>query len=182
MDTIERFKEQARRIIETFQQEVKGVRANRASAALVEDIKVDYYGTPTSMSHIGSIHIVPPREIQIQVWDKDAVQSVVQAIESSDLGLSASVEDQVIKIYLPELSKERREELIKHIKKVVERFKIQVRTGRDEYNKEIEKLFEKKEIGEDDKFRLKEELQEVTEETNKSIDEVLKHKEEEINQ
>ena len=110
------------------------------------------------------------------------VQSVAQAIESSDLGLSASVEDQVIKIYLPELSKERREELIKHIKKVVERFKIQVRTGRDEYNKEIEKLFEKKEIGEDDKFRLKEELQEVTEETNKSIDEVLKHKEEEINQ
>lgn len=182
MDIIEEFKKQTVRILEALKQEMKGIRASQANAALVENIKVEYYGEQTPLSHVSSIHVVPPREIDVQVWDKESVGKVVAAIESSDLGFSANVEGNVVKVFLPELSEERREELTKYVKKIVEEYRIQVRHARDEINKEIERQYEAKEITEDDKFRFKEKVQEETKQVNEEIEKIFENKSKEINQ
>lgn len=180
MNLVEEFKEESSRVIEVLKSELKGIRANRPSVALIEDIKVDYYGSPTPLNHISSIRVVPPREIHIQVWDQKAVKKVAEAIEGSGLGLSANIEGNVIRLFLPELSEERREELIRHVRKITEEFRIQIRNLRDEVNKKIDKLFDNKEISEDDKFRFKEDIQKETEKANKEIEETLRLKEKDI--
>jgi len=182
MDVVERFKEKIKKALAAFEQEVKGVRAGRPSTALIEDLEVEHYGAQTPLKHLSSIGVVPPREIHIQVWDEEAVRAVADAIESSDLGLTPNVEGNVIKLYLPELSKERKEELIKYVKKLAEDHRIQVRHFRDEANKTVDALFEKKEISEDDKFRLKEEVQKETERANKEFELIVERKEREIKQ
>ncbi len=181
MDVVEQFKEKVKKALASFEQEVRGVRVGRPSAALVENLDVEYYGQRTPLKHISSIGIVPPREIHIQVWDEDAISAVSAAIKSSDLGLSPNTEGNVIKLYLPELSKERCEELVRYIKKIAEEYRIQVRHLRDEANKEVDRFFEQKEISEDDKFRLKDGVQKETEQANGMIESVLERKEKEIN-
>lgn len=163
-----------------MKEEIKGVRANRPSAALVEDLKVEYYGNLTPLKHMASISVKPPREINIQVWDKEAVNAVAKAIELSDLGLSANTEDNVIRVFLPELSEERRKELVRHVKKILETFRIKVRQAREEANQKVDDLFDKKEISEDDKFKIKEQVQEETEWANEEIEKIFEAKEKEI--
>lgn len=179
---IEEFKKKSLHTIDILKNELKGIRAGRPSSALVEDIKVDNYGQFTPLKHISSITVRPPREINIQVWDKELVKPVVSAIESSDLGLSVSADGNTIRVFLPELSKERREELIKHIKSVIEEYRIRVRKEREEYNKKVDDMFDKKEIDEDEKFRLKKEIQEETEKINGEIEEVFERKKREISE
>ena len=177
---IEEFKEKSLHTIDVLRDELKGIRVGRPSAALVEDIKVDHYGQLTPLSHVSSITVRPPREINIQVWDKEAVKPVVSAIESSSLGLSVSADGNTIRVFLPELSKERKDELKKHIKSVIEEYRIRIRQERDEYNKKADDMFEKKEIDEDKKFRLRKEIQEETEKINGEIEEVFERKKKEI--
>ena len=179
-DNINNFKQKINRLISDFKEGVKSVRANRPSAAMVENLEVDYYGTKTPLNHLASIQIRPPREIIIQVWDGDAVKSVSDVINSSDLGFTANTEGNVIKVFIPELSRERREELIKYIKNQVEECRINIRNLRDEVNKEIDAKEKSGEITEDDKFRFKKETQEETEKANKEIEEVFENKKEEI--
>jgi len=175
-ESIDTFKEASKKIVEDFKKEISGVRANRPSAALIEEIKVMYYGNPTPLKHVGTISVVPPRELQVQFWDKEAVQPSAKAIEGSSLGLNASVEGNTIRIFLPELSSERREELARYAKKISEEYRITVRHARDEANKSAQGAFDEKEIGEDMKFKLKEEIQKCTEETNKAIEVILEKK------
>ncbi len=182
MDIVEKFKKQVERIIETLKQEMKGVRASRANVALVEDVKVEYYDKQTPLQHLSSIHVVSPREIHVQIWDKEAVNKAVTAIESSGLGLSTSVEGNVVKVFLPELSKERREELTKYVKGIVEQYRIQIRHIRDEYNKEVDRRCETKELSEDDKFRFKEKIQEETKRVNEEMEKIFENKKQEISQ
>jgi len=179
MDTNE-FKTQMKKIVESLKKELSGVRTNRPSAALLEDIKVSYYDQTMPLKQLGSVGVKPPREIHVQVWDKDAVPAVVKAIESSSLNLSPQADENVVRIFLPELSEERREELVRHIKKSSEQYRIQVRNTRDDANKEVEKSFNDNEIGEDEKFRLKESIQNIVEDTNKEIEDLLDAKVSEI--
>ncbi|TSC52222.1 MAG: ribosome recycling factor [Parcubacteria group bacterium LiPW_41] len=176
------FKETAKKIVEDFKKEISGVRANRPSAALIEEIKVIYYGNPTPLKHVGTISVLPPRELQVQFWDKEAVAPSAKAIESSALGLTPNIEGNTIRIFLPELSSERRDELAKYAKKISEEYRISLRHSRDEANKGAQAAFDEKEIGEDMKFKLKEEIQKQTEETNKLIEEVLDKKIAEIHE
>lgn len=104
-------------ILDSLKKALAAVRTTRPNAAIVEDLKTNYYDQMTPIKQLGTISIQPPREIVIQVWDKAAVPSVAKAIELSTLNLSANIDGQVIRIFLPELSQERRDELIKHIKK-----------------------------------------------------------------
>lgn len=170
------FKEATKKIIEDFKKEISGVRANRPSAALIEEIKVIYYGNPTPLKHVGIISVLPPRELQVQFWDKEAIAPSAKAIESSSLGLTPNIEGNTIRIFLPELSSERRDELAKYAKKISEEYRISLRLARDGANKDAQTSFDDKEIGEDMKFKLKEEIQKQTEETNKLIEEVLSRK------
>lgn len=181
-DLIEEFKTKSQHVIANLKQELSGIRTNRPASALVENLQVEYYGKTLPLKQIGSIGVQPPRDIIIQVWDKEAVGQVVKAIEASSLGLSASAEGNSVRVHLPELSQERRKEIIKHVKRTVEKYRIQVRHFRDEANKKCQRLFDESALDEDQKFKLKETIQEETEGVNKEIEELLEGKVKEIQQ
>jgi ribosome recycling factor len=177
---LEEFKTESEKIIQSLKKELSGVRAGRPTAALVEDLKVNYYNQPTPLKQLAAIHIIPPRTIQIQAWDKEAVGAIAKAIETSSLNLAASVDGNIIRVNLPELSEERRRELIKHVKKVTENFRIQLRHLRDKINKKIQQTFDGREINEDQKFKLKEEVQKIVDEINEQINIISNNKIKEI--
>lgn len=177
---IEKIKRDGTEIVAGLKKMYAGVRTSRPQTALVEDIKVDYYGEVLPVKQLGTIGVHPPREIDIQVWDQNAIPLIVKAIEASTLKLSANVSGNSIKINLPELSEERREELIKYVKKATEEHKIQVRHARDEANKDIQAAFDAGEIGEDQKFKLKEGIQKEIDQINETIEGLLGGKIKEI--
>ncbi len=177
---LEEFKTYALKITDSLKRELGGIRTNRPTTGLVDDIKVSYYNQMMPLKQLGTIGISPPREIHIQVWDAEAVPMVSKAIESSSLGITANIEGNTIRIYLPELSEERREELIKHVKRVTEDHRIQLRHARDEANKQIQKLFDESTVNEDQKFKQKEAIQKETDKVNENINGYVEAKVKEI--
>lgn len=166
--------------IKYFKEQLSAIRGGRPNSKLVEDVLVEYFGQRLPLKQLGSISIAPPREIQISVWDKNAAAIVLKAIEASNLNISANLEGSLIRINLPALSGERRQELIKLAKKETEEAKIKIRGIRDEINKEINRQFEEKKIGEDEKFKLKEQIQENINKVNGEIEKILENKIREI--
>ncbi len=179
---IEKIKKEGEAVIAALKKMYSGVRTSRPQTALVEDIRVDYYGQTMPVKQLGTIGVHPPREIDIQIWDQNAVPLVAKAIEASTLHLSANISGNSIKINLPELSQERREELVRYVKKVTEEHKIQVRHLRDETNKDIQVSFDAGELGEDQKFKLKEGVQKEIDKMNEEIEGLLEGKIREINE
>ncbi|MAF79468.1 ribosome recycling factor [bacterium] len=178
-------KDRTTRILEKLKEELITIRTSRPTPALVENIAVEYYGEKMPLKQVGSISIKPPREIQIQAWDKEGATAIAKALDETakkSSHSSATAEGQLVRVFLPELSTERREELSKHIKKIVEEHRIQIRTAREETNKEIDSAEKQGELTEDDKFQQKEEIQKETEEINKEVDEILERKLAEINE
>lgn len=167
---VEEYKNHLKTLLEGLKRELQGVRTNRPHAGLVENIKVDYYGQTLPVKQLGSVGVVPPREIHINVWDANAVASVAKALEGTSLGLSVQREGNVVRAYLPELSVERRQEFIKYAGQIAEQTRIKVRRERDEWNKKIQKLSDDGELSEDQKFKHKEEVQKATEEIGKEIE------------
>ena len=163
--------------VANLKREIAGVRTNRPSAGLVEDIKVTVYGQTMPLKHVSSVSIVLPREINIQVWDQSSVPAVAKAVETSSLGLSPQIQGNVVRVYLPELSEERRAEFVKHVKKVSEEHRIQIRHARDEARKKIDN---DDSLTEDDKFSAKESVQKAVDKANKEIEDALEAKIKEI--
>lgn len=168
--------------LEYFKNELAAIRGSRPTPKLVEDILADSYGQKMTIKQLASISILPPREIQISCWDKQSVQAIAKAIESSNLNMSVNIDGNLIRINMPPLSQERREEIIKVVKKESEETKIKIRHIRDETNKKIGNQEEKKEISEDQKFKLKEQVQKNIDATNKEIEAILEKKIKEINE
>jgi ribosome recycling factor len=133
------------------------------------------------VKQLGSVGIVPPREIIVNVWDANAVASVAKALEGASLGLSVQTEGNVVRAHLPELSAERRQEFIKYAGQITEQTRIKVRRERDEWNKKIQKFSDGGELSEDQKFKQKEEVQKATEEIGKEIEKMASAKIAEIN-
>jgi len=169
-----------RGIINGFKQELLAIRSGRPTPKLVEDIKVDYFGQKLSIKQLASISVIPPSTIELNVWDNSIVSAISKAIESANLGVSLITEGKSIRVNLPPLSEERRKELIKTVKKEAEKTKIYLRTIRDEFNKKINNQFENKEISEDQKFKLKEEVQKMIDDANKEIETLNENKIKEI--
>ena len=167
-------------ILETFKTELAGIRGNRLTARLVEDLKAEYFGQVLPIKQLANLSVVPPLEIDINVWDKNAVSGIVKAIEVSNLGFGVSVQGNMVRLNLPQLSEERRQELAKLVKKTAEDFRIRLRHLRDEINKQIQKEEQESAISEDDKFKLKEEVQKITDKVNGDIETILKNKINEI--
>ncbi|MEK7593471.1 MAG: ribosome recycling factor [Patescibacteria group bacterium] len=167
-------------IIKHFKEQMAGIRGGRPNPKLIEDIGVEYFGQKLTVKQLGSIGVIPPTTIQISAWDKGAVSAIAKAIESSNLNVSANTEGNLIRINLPPLSSERRQELIKIAKKEAEESKIKIRHSRDEMNKKINLQAEKGEITEDDKFKLKEDIQKAIDKTNEEIEKILENKIKEI--
>lgn len=168
--------------VEGLKIELSGIRTNRPNPQLVENVKVEYMGQLMTVKQLGTITIVPPREIDISPWDKASVPAIIKGIETSGMGLTANTDGHLIRINLPTLTDERRQELIKLIKSLTEQVKIRVRGLRDDVNKKIESAFKAKTISEDQKFKGKEKIQKVIDKTNADIEMLLAGKIKEINE
>jgi len=156
------------------------VRTGRASTALVDGIRVDYYGTPTPLNQLASLSVPESQLIVISPWDRGAVGEIEKAIQKSELGLVPSNDGKVIRIAIPPLTEERRKELVKLVKKMAEECKIKLRNSRRDANTELKKLKNDSEISEDDLFKYQNDVQEITNGFIEKTDEILAEKEKEI--
>lgn len=166
--------------ISNLEKEFNRLRTGRASTSLVEDVMVDYYGTPTPINQLASISVPDPRSITIQPWDKGAFGNVEKAIQKSDLGLNPVNDGKVIRINIPPLTEERRNELVKVAKKYTEDAKISIRNIRRDLNDTLKELEKEKDISEDDLHRSQEDVQKLTDEFVNKCDELFEVKEKEI--
>ena len=166
--------------VQKLEDELKAVRGNRPSVQLVEDVKVNYYDQLLSVKQLGSLGVRPPREIEITVWDKNAVGPVSKAIAEAKIGLSVTNEGNVVRASLPPLTDERRQEFMKLVKKMAEATRIQIRTKRDEIIKKIKAAEAEKKLDEDQMFKAKEKIQKQIDEVNKRIEEAVERKMKEL--
>jgi ribosome recycling factor len=166
--------------IEVFTKELSSLRTGRANAAMLDLVKVDVYGQQMPINQVGSITTPEPRMINIQVWDVNNVPLVDAAIQKSDLGLNPQIDGQLIRLPIPELNEERRTELKKLIKSIGEKCKVSIRNIRREANEELKKLLKSKEIGEDEEKSSEKNVQTITDDHIKVVDEKVSLKEKEI--
>jgi ribosome recycling factor len=166
--------------IEVFSKELTSLRTGRANAAMLDLVKVDVYGQQMPINQVGSITTPEARMINIQVWDANNVSLVDAAIQKSDLGLNPQIDGQLIRLPVPELNEERRTELKKLIKSIGEKCKVSIRNIRREANEELKKLLKSKEIGEDEEKSFEKNVQTITDEHIKIVDEKVSLKEKEI--
>jgi len=166
--------------IEVFTKELSSLRTGRANAAMLDLVKVDVYGQQMPINQVGSITTPEPRMINIQVWDANNVPLVDAAIKKSDLGLNPQIDGQLIRLPVPELNEERRTELKKLIKSIGEKCKVSIRNIRREANEELKKLLKSKDISEDDEKSSEKNVQTITDDHIKIVDEKVSLKEKEI--
>ena len=165
---------------DVFTKELSSLRTGRANSNMLDLIKVDVYGQQMPINQLGSITTPEPRTINIQVWDLNNVSLIDSAIKKSELGLNPQIDGQLIRLPIPDLSEERRNEIKKLIKSMGEKCKISVRNIRREANDELKKLLKSKDISEDDEKKHEKKIQEVTDQNIKKIDEKVTVKENEI--
>lgn len=180
--SLEEFKRRMQVALDALSKDLSGLRAGRASINLLDPIKVDAYGNFVPISQIGTVSAPEPRLLVVQVWDKSMVKAVEKGIRESSLGVSPSVDGQLVRVVLPELNQERRQELAKLASKYAEEAKISVRNVRREANDHIKKREKDKEISEDDAHRLTDSAQELTDTHIKKIDDMLAIKQKDIMQ
>jgi len=166
--------------IEVFQDELKGFRTGRASTALVENLKVDYYGTPTPIKQLASLAVPQADMIVIKPFDGTAVQGIEKAIKSSDLSMSPIIDGKFIRLNVPALSEERRKQLVNQVKQSGEQTKVSIRNVRRDGNKHLEKEEKDKLITEDDLKQGKKNIDDLTKKSVDKVDELVKHKSDEI--
>ena len=166
--------------IEVFTKELSSLRTGRANASMLDLVKLDVYGQQMPINQVGSVTTPEPRMINIQVWDANNVSLVDAAIKKSDLGLNPQIDGQLIRLPIPELNEERRSELKKLIKSIGEKCKVSIRNIRREANEELKKLLKEKEIGEDEEKTSEKNVQTITDNHIKSVDEKVSLKEKEI--
>ena len=166
--------------IEVFLKELSSLRTGRANASMLDLIKVDVYGQQMPINQVGSITTPESRMINIQVWDATNVSLVDAAIKKSDLGLNPQIDGQLIRLPVPELNEERRTELKKLIKSIGEKCKVAIRNIRREANEELKKRLKSKDIGEDEEKSSEKNVQSITDEHLKTVDEKVSFKEKEI--
>ena len=172
--------EQMKKAFESMNREFHEVRTGRASPSLVEGMHIDYYGTPTMLKQLAAISAPDAHLIVIQPWDPTVIIEIEKAIMKSNLGINPSNDGKVVRLAVPQLSKERRLELAKQIHKMSEDGRVSMRTIRRDAKETVEKLEKDKIISEDEKFRGIDELQKVVDRYIAKIDELLQNKEKEV--
>lgn len=156
------------------------IRTGRANIGLLDAIRVDYYGTPTPLNQVGTLHVPEPGMITVQPWDASQIGPIEKAIRNSDLGLNPMNDGKIVRIPIPPLNQERRKELVKHLHTVMEEHRVAIRNIRRDANEAVKKLLKDKTISEDDDRRAHDEIQRLTDAEMKKIDEAAKSKEKEI--
>jgi ribosome recycling factor len=166
--------------IDALKNELNKVRTGRASLTILDGVRVDYYGTMTPLNQMATLSVPESRLITIQPWDVSVIKEIEKAILKSDLGLTPSNDGKIIRISIPPLTEERRKELVKVINKMSEDHKIAVRNIRRDSNELLKGLKKDGDISEDDAFKAQDQVQKITDENIKLIDDVNKEKEKEI--
>ena len=179
-EIVHQTEEKMKKAIESVTREFNEIRTGRANSAFVEAIHIDYYGTPTMIKQLAAISTPNANLIVIQPWDVSAISEIEKAILKSNLGINPSNDGKVVRLPIPPLSKERREELTKVVKKMAEDGRISLRTIRRDTNELIKKMQDDKVIGEDDRFKTQDEIQKLTDNSIVKIDQILKDKEKEL--
>ena len=177
---LEDCRDKMRKAVAHTQAEFSGVRTGRASPALVEKLKVDYYGTEVPLQQLASFSVPEARLLVISPFDKSSISSIEKAIQASDLGITPSNDGQVIRLSFPPLTEERRKDLVKQVHHRAEEGRVAVRNVRRHHKDELEKLEREGSISEDDLARSEKELQKLTDRFVAEIDEIQRHKEQEL--
>ena len=166
--------------VEHTRTEFNTVRTGRASAALLDRITIDYYGTATPLKQLATINVPEPRMLTIQPFDPSSIRQIEKAIQESDLGLTPSNDGKLIRLPMPQPNEERRKELVKVVRKLAEEGKVAVRNVRRDVMHHLQDLVRNGDVGDDEERRAEDRVQKLTDDHTKSIDELLKHKEAEI--
>ena len=169
-----------KRTVETLEDHFKKLRTGRASTGLVENLTVDYYGSPTPLSQVGNLGVSDARTITIQPWDRKMIPVIEKAILKSDLGLNPATSGDTIRIPLPPLTEERRREITKVVRSEGEDAKVAVRNLRRDANEQVKKLEKAKEVSEDDSRGAEKDIQKITDKYIEAIDKVVAEKEKEV--
>jgi ribosome recycling factor len=167
--------------IDHLKHEFQSLRTGRASVSMVESVKVDYYGTMTPLNQTANISVPEARMIMIQPWDKSLLSAIEKAILSADLGLNPTNDGSFVRVPIPTLTDERRKDIIRHLHKIAEEGRVGIRNVRRDTNDQIKKSEKDNELSEDNSKRAQANIQEITNEFIKMIDEMVKNKEIDIN-
>ena len=173
-------KDKMHKAIVHLKEEMGSIRTGRASSALLSRITVDYYGATVPLQQLASITVPEPRTLMVQPFDKNSIQSIEKALQSSDLGITPSNDGQVIRLSIPQLTEERRKELVRVVHGRAEEGRVAVRNVRRHHKEELEKLEKDRAISEDDLKRAEKDLQKLTDQFISEVDEILVHKEQEL--
>jgi ribosome recycling factor len=168
------------KVLADLQHALATIRTGRASMSLLEPIRVDYYGTPTPLNQVATLHVPEPSLITVQPWDASQIGAIEKAIRSSDLGLNPANDGKVVRVPIPALTQERRKELVKHLHNVAEEHRVRIRNIRRDANENFKKLLKDKLISEDDEKRALEETQKLTDASMQKADLAAKAKEKEV--
>lgn len=179
-DIINEANERMNKAIDVLKKDYATLRAGRATPAILDKIQVDYYGVPTPINQMAKIAVPEPRILTIQPWDKSGLADIERAILKSDLGLTPNNDGSIIRLNIPQLTQERRSELVKVVKKKAEECRVAVRNVRRDANEQLKMMKKEGEISEDEERRAEEEIQKMTDKHVKDIDHVLEVKEAEI--
>ena len=180
MELIDETKEKMTKTLSVLKAELAGLRAGRANAQVLDRIAVDYYGSMTPINQLGNISTPEPRMLIISLWDTKMIPAVEKAIQKSDLGINPANDGKVIRLVFPELTEERRKDLVKTVRKKGEESKVAIRNIRRDLNDQIKKQKKDSLITEDDQKKLEEKGQKLTDEFIKDVDAILSAKEKEI--
>jgi len=179
-DIVDNGSDHMKKAVEHVQQLLSKVRTGRASAAILDNVKVEYYGEQTPVAQVGSVSVPDARSIMIQPWDRSALSGIEKAILAANLGITPQNDGQVIRISVPPLTEERRKDLVKTCKKIAEEGKLAVRNIRRDANEELKVAEKKEHYSEDDRKRGEDDVQKITDKHIKDIDTILEAKEKEV--
>ena len=179
-DVAKNMSSQMDKTVEALRKEYQKVRTGRASTALLDEIRVDYYGTPTQITQLATLAVPEPRTITLQPWEAKIIPAIEKAIMNANLGVTPSNDGRIIRLNLPPLNEERRKEIVKQLRKLAEDAKVALRNIRRDAIDELKKLEKDKKITEDDLKRGEKDVQDVTNTHVAKVDDVLAHKEKEV--
>ncbi|NLC19723.1 MAG: ribosome recycling factor [Clostridiales bacterium] len=177
---LEQFNNKMMKTIDTLKEEFVGIRAGRANPRLLDKIRVDYYGQPSPIQQVANVSVPEARVIQIQPWESRLIKDIEKAILASDLGVTPTNDGKVVRLVFPELTEERRKELVKDVKKRAENAKVAIRNIRRDANDHYKKMHKNSEISEDEFKHLEDEVQKLTDKFIGEIDKILDEKSKEI--
>ena len=179
-DAMAQAKTRMEKAVEDFRKDLATLRSGRANVSLLDNIRVDYHGTPLPLNQLGTLSVPEPTMILVAPWDPSVAAAIDKAIRTSDLGLNPATDGKVVSVPIPPLTEERRKDLVKHLHKVLENHRTAVRNIRRDIKEAVEKLEKDKKISEDDKKRTLDELEKLTQAEAKKLEDLSATKEKEI--